>query len=126
MENNFILKKCKKCGALVEVLADCTCDNCGIKCCGEQMQPILENSVDCAVEKHKPEYKIVGNYIVVTVNHVMEQEHFIDWVAINSKKLTAKKCFEIGEVPMAVFPYIKGSKIYAYCNKHGLWSTIVE
>ena len=126
MENNFMLKKCKKCGALVEVLKDCTCENCGVKCCGEEMQVVLENSVDCAVEKHKPEYKVVGNYILVTVNHVMEADHLINWVAISSNKLTAKKYFEAGEEPVAVFPYVKGSKIYAYCNKHGLWSTIVE
>ena len=126
MKNEFVLKKCNKCGALVEVLNDCTCENCGVKCCNEEMRVVLENSVDCAVEKHKPEYKVVGNYIVVTVNHVMEEKHLINWIAINSNKLTAKKYFEAGETAVAVFPYIKGSKILAYCNLHGLWSTIVE
>ena len=28
---------CKKCGAMVKVIVECTCENCGIKCCGEQM-----------------------------------------------------------------------------------------
>ena len=28
---------CAKCGALVKVLIDCTCENCGIKCCGEHL-----------------------------------------------------------------------------------------
>ena len=126
MSKNFVLKKCNKCGAFVEVLEDCTCANCGIKCCGQEMEIVRENSVDASVEKHKPEYKVVGNYIVVTVNHVMEQEHFISFVAINSNKLSAKKYFEANESPVAIFPYIKGSTIYSYCNKHGLWSTIVE
>lgn len=126
MNKNFVLKKCKKCGAFVEVLEDCTCENCGIKCCGQEMEIVKENSVDCAVEKHKPEYKVVGNYIVVNVNHVMEPEHFIDFVAISSEKLCAKKYFQLDETPVAIFPYVKGSKIYSYCNKHGLWSTIVE
>ena len=31
---------CEKCGALVKVLIDCTCENCGIKCCGETMKEI--------------------------------------------------------------------------------------
>ena len=31
---------CEKCGAMVKVLIDCTCANCGIKCCGEQMKEI--------------------------------------------------------------------------------------
>ena len=31
---------CEKCGALVKVLIDCTCENCGIRCCGEMMKEI--------------------------------------------------------------------------------------
>jgi len=26
----------------------------------------------------------------------------------------------------ARFPYVKGAKIYAYCNKHGLWESEVK
>lgn len=126
MSDNFVLKKCNKCGAFVEVIKDCTCKNCGVKCCGEEMKAVKENSVECAVEKHKPEYKVIGNYIEVRVNHVMEPDHLINFVAISANKLTAKKFFESGEEPVAIFPYVKGSKIYAYCNKHGLWSTVVE
>ena len=38
-----MLKRCNKCGALLKVLKDCNCDNCGITCCGETLQ----NSVMC-------------------------------------------------------------------------------
>ena len=31
---------CEKCGAMVKVLIECTCENCGIKCCGEVMKEI--------------------------------------------------------------------------------------
>ena len=31
---------CKKCGAMVKVLIDCTCANCGIQCCGNVMEEI--------------------------------------------------------------------------------------
>ena len=34
----LILKKCMKCNALVKVLEDCSCDDCGIICCGEPMK----------------------------------------------------------------------------------------
>ena len=40
--------------------------------------------------------------------------------------INAKKNLEIGSEAKVVFPYIKGSKLYAYCNKHGMWSTDVE
>ena len=32
--------RCEKCGAMVKVLIDCKCENCGIKCCGEAMKEI--------------------------------------------------------------------------------------
>jgi len=31
---------CEKCGAMVKVLIECTCENCGIQCCGKPMKEI--------------------------------------------------------------------------------------
>lgn len=121
----LVLKKCLKCGALVEVLEDCTCDNCGIKCCGEKMKKIEPNTVDAAVEKHMPSYEIVDNKITVTVDHVMEDEHYIEWIAMVSDSKICKRFLNSGESSTVTFPYIKGSKIYSYCNKHGLWAVDV-
>ena len=111
---------------MVEVLEDCTCDNCGIKCCGEQMQKVVANTVDASIEKHKPTIQVIDSYIVVTVDHVMEDEHYIDWISLDSNTINAKKYLNKDTGAKAVFPYIPGSTVYAYCNKHGLWSTIVE
>ena len=122
----LVLKRCAKCGALVEVLQDCTCENCGIKCCGEQMVQLVPNTVDAAAEKHVPTYKVTGDRLVVTVNHVMEQDHYIEWIAYVSDTRVGKAFFKPGETPSAVFPYEKGAKLYAYCNKHSLWSTDVK
>lgn len=122
----LILKQCTKCGATIEVLEDCKCEKCGIKCCGEEMKKVLPNTVDASVEKHKPQVEVVGAYIVVSVPHVMEEEHYIEWLMLKSDKVSAKKYQDLGKEVKAVFPYIKGSTVYAYCNKHGLWSTEVE
>ena len=126
MNNKLVIKKCMSCGALVKVLEDCTCDGCGIKCCGEEMKELLPNSVDAAVEKHVPNYEVIGDEIKVTVNHVMEPEHYIEWISLikDNKEITVK--FNAEENPKAVFPYIKGATIYSYCNKHGLWKKEVE
>ena len=121
----LVIKECAKCGARVEVLKDCTCDNCGIKCCGEKMKVIAPNTVDASVEKHKPEVEVIGNYVVVTVNHVMEEDHFIEYVCLVGENINAKKYMTMGAAK-AVFPYIKGSTVYAYCNKHGMWSTEIN
>ena len=122
----LVIKECAKCGARVEVLKDCTCDNCGIKCCSEEMKVIAPNTVDASVEKHKPEVEVIGNYVVVTVNHVMEEEHFIEYVCLVGENINAKKYMTMGAAAKAVFPYIKGSTVYAYCNKHGMWSTEIK
>ena len=121
-----MLKRCLNCGAMVEVIKDCTCDDCGIRCCGQEMQTVKSNSVECAVEKHLPVVEKVGEYIVVFVPHVMESEHYIEFVGIESEKINAKKYFSPNETPKAIFPYIKGSVVSAFCNKHGLWSVTVE
>ena len=126
MNNELIIKKCNSCGAMVKVLEDCTCNNCGIKCCEENMQELIPNSVDAAIEKHIPTYKIIDNEIVVKVNHAMEKEHYIEWITLvkENREYTVKLYPE--QNAECKFPYLKGSTLYAYCNKHGLWKTEVE
>ena len=121
MNNELKIKKCDSCGALVKVIEDCNCDNCGIQCCGKEMRLLKPNSVDAAVEKHVPQYEKVEDEIFVTVNHVMEKEHFIEWICLvaDNKEYMVKLYPE--QNAEVRFPYIPGSCIYAYCNKHGLW-----
>lgn len=126
MESNFIIKKCNSCGAIVKVLKDCKCDGCGIKCCSEEMKTLIPNSVDAAVEKHLPVYEIAGNNINVKVPHVMEEEHFIEWITLVSDNKEYTVHLNPGNEAIAVFPYIPNSTLYAYCNKHGLWKAEVE
>lgn len=126
MKNELIIKKCKTCGAMVKILKDCTCENCGIKCCEEEMETLIPNSVDAAIEKHVPTYEKVEDEIFVKVNHVMEKEHYIEWVAL----VKDNKEYVINLYPEqnaeCRFKYIPGSTIYAYCNKHGLWKKDVD
>ena len=42
---------CEKCGAMVKVLIDCTCKNCGIKCCGETMKEISSEEANKHLDK---------------------------------------------------------------------------
>ena len=43
--------RCEKCGAMVKVLIDCTCENCGIKCCNETMKEISEEEAKKYLER---------------------------------------------------------------------------
>ena len=123
---NFIIKKCLKCGAMVEVIEDCTCPNCGIKCCGENMSALTFNSVDASHEKHIPVCKVEDNKIYVCVPHAMEQQHFIMWIACVSDGRVEKVFLNPNMPAEAVFDYHKNTSVYAYCNNHGLWKTDVE
>lgn len=122
----LILKKCMKCNALVKVLEDCSCDDCGIVCCGEPMKEVRANSVDASFEKHVPTYEKDGNNIHIKVNHVMEEEHYIEWILVKMEKENREVLLQPGDTPEMIVPYEKGVLIYAYCNKHGLWKTEVE
>ena len=126
MNNELIIKKCKTCGTMVKVLEDCNCEGEGIKCCGNLMEKLIPNSVDAAIEKHVPTYEIVEDEIYVKVNHVMEKEHYIEWISLvkENKEYTVKLYPE--QEAEARFKYIPGAILYAYCNKHGLWKTEVK
>lgn len=126
MKNELIIKKCTSCGATVKVLDNCNCDDCGIVCCGKPMEVLVPNSVDAAVEKHVPTYEKVDDEIIAHVNHVMEKEHFIEWIALVNKNKEYFVRLYPEQNAECRFPYLKGATLYAYCNKHGLWKADVE
>ena len=116
----LVIKKCENCGALVEVLRDCTCENCGIKCCGEVMKELVPSTKEEA-PKHLPEIEILGDKIKVTFNHPMEEEHLIEYVWMVNGDRVCKQALEANTAASCTFKYKKGATIYSYCNKHGLW-----
>lgn len=122
----LILKKCKKCNALVKVLEDCNCGDCGITCCNEEMQVVKANSEDASFEKHIPTYEVVGDALNIKVNHVMEEEHYIEWILVKTETGNIEKFFKPIEEATMTVPYEKNALIYSYCNKHGLWKTEVK
>jgi len=122
MKSELILRRCLKCGAIVKEMENCKCNNCGIMCCGETMQEVKANSTDAAFEKHVPTYEIDGDYIKVKVNHVMEEEHYIEWICLKSENREEYVYFKPNEEAVAVFKKCDSGTIYSYCNKHGLWS----
>ena len=117
----LVIKKCHKCGALVKVIKDCTCDNCGINCCNEPMKELKANESDGNVEKHKPTYTKKDNKLTVTVNHVMEEGHYIEWICLLTDKEEKYIYLNPDEEPTVTFDNVNEGKIYSYCNKHGLW-----
>ena len=126
MEENTRFYRCKKCGnviGLIEGNAE------HLVCCGEQMCKLEANTTDAASEKHVPVYEIIGNEIIVKVGdieHPMEEDHYIMWIAQVSENRTTRIRLFPGQKPEVKFPYIPGSFLYAYCNKHSLWKSEIE
>lgn len=120
---NFVIKQCRKCMATVHVLKE---DGCDIMCCGETMKELVPNSVDAAFEKHVPTYEVKDNKIYVVVNHVMEEDHYIEWIAMHHDGGDSFVHLKPGEEAKAVFDYVPGATLYSYCNKHSLWKCDVQ
>lgn len=126
MAKEFVVKRCKSCGATVKVFEDCTCDNCGIVCCGEQMEVVTPNSVDASAEKHVPICMVENGRLIARVPHVMEEDHYIEWIALVGEDFEKIEYFKPGDEPVAHCRYSSGIRVYAWCNKHLLWYTEVE
>ena len=126
MENELIIKRCNHCGAIVKVLKACNCEGCGISCCNEAMQELVPNSVDAAVEKHVPTYEIMNDEILVRVNHVMEKEHYIEWISLVTNDNEETFYLKPGDDAKVTFTEKTKGTLYAYCNKHGLWKKEIE
>lgn len=115
---------CKHCGNIIAYVKD---SGVPIMCCGEKMQEIKANTTDAAVEKHIPVIEKDGHNIKVFVGsaeHPMVEEHYIEWIALETKQGNQRKELKYGEKPEACFSLCKDDEIvaaYSYCNLHGLW-----
>lgn len=116
--------KCSVCGKIIAVVKDTPVP---VMCCGKKMEEIIPGTVDAAVEKHVPVYKQDGDKIYVTVGeveHPMLEEHYIEWIAVQTDAGVYRKALKPGYEPKACFALCCGEKleaVYAYCNLHGLW-----
>lgn len=116
--------KCNICGNIVEVLY---AGGGTLVCCGQPMQLLEENTVDASLEKHVPVIEKIANGIKVkvgSIEHPMEEKHYIMWIEIIADDKTYKKFLKPGDKPEAEFE-VKASDITAreYCNLHGLWKS---
>lgn len=122
MELKFLI--CRHCGNIVSVVKDV---GVPIQCCGEKMQELVPGTVEGAAEKHIPVYRVEGNRVSVSVGstaHPMQEEHSIQWVALQTRQGAQYKTLNPGRAPEASFALCDADEVeavFAYCNLHGLW-----
>lgn len=115
---------CETCGNLAEMIAESGVE---MMCCDTPMKELETQAKDGAAEKHVPVIRITGNKVTVTVgevNHPMTDAHYIEWIALETKKGTQMKTLIPGELPCKDFLLTLDDQVvavYAYCNIHGLW-----
>ena len=119
MKENVRFYRCPICDNVIGLIDG---DMEHIKCCGKPMEQMIANTTDV------PVCEIVDDELVVKVGeveHPMEKDHYIMWIAQVTDNRTTRVRLYPEQATETRFPYIKGATIYAYCNKHGLWKTII-
>ena len=116
--------KCSVCGQIVAKVKE---TGAPVMCCGAVMQEMIAGTVEASVEKHVPEFKVENGVVKVNVGsieHPMIQEHYIEWISLQTKAGNQRKFLTSGMKPYIEFLISDGDEVeavYAYCNLHGLW-----
>ncbi|MAH42713.1 desulfoferrodoxin [archaeon] len=77
-------------------------------------------------EKHVPVIEKTENGIKIKVGsvpHPMEEEHYIQWIEIESDGKKQKKDLNPGDLPEAEFKTTENVIAFAMCNVHGIWKS---
>ena len=116
---------CPHCRNIAEMVYD---TDIALYCCGDKMNEMIPNTVEASQEKHLPDVKVSGNIVEVnvgSVDHPMEQVHWIEWVQLVTDRGSQRKFLKPGGAPAVRFLLDdeKPLAVYAYCNLHGLWKT---
>ena len=104
---------CPICGNVIRSVGEAV-----ISCCGVNLPPLEAEPTD---EEHRIQIEVVEDEYYVTVNHPMTKEHYISFLAAVSDmgvqfvKLYPEGCAE------ARFKRGRVKKIYACCNRHGMF-----
>jgi len=117
--------KCEVCGNIVEVL------HAGVGqlvCCGQLMNLMEARLTEAeGYEKHLPVIEQGDGVVKVKVGsvpHPMMENHWIEWIALDTDRGVHRKYLKPGDEPEAVFR--TGDRVLQareYCNIHGHWAT---
>ncbi len=115
---------CETCKNIITKIVD---SKVPVVCCGKPMKELIPGAVDGALEKHVPAVTIEGNTVKVQIGeviHPMLPEHYIQFIALETKNGVQIKNLKAGDEPKAEFVLAdvdEAVAVYEYCNLHGLW-----
>ena len=119
---------CRHCGNIIGMINDA---GVPVMCCGQKMEALVPNTTEAAGEKHLPVVTADGATVTVKVGevaHPMTDEHYIQWVYIETENGGQRRALKPGDKPEVTFCLgeDKPIAVYAYCNLHGLWKTEIK
>lgn len=104
---------CPVCGNVIQTTGEVV-----ISCCGITLPPLEAERPD---ENHELKIERVEDEYFVTINHPMTKEHYISFIAaISDQGVQLVKLYPEGNAE-ARFKINRVRKLYAYCNRHGLF-----
>ena len=118
------LYKCNTCGNIINFVEN---SSVPVMCCGQKMEELVPGTSDGASEKHVPIIKNEDGKVIVevgSVKHPMMEEHYIEWIVLETTAGTYRKNLKPGQEPRVEFVLDKNEKVvaaYEYCNIHGFW-----
>ncbi|MBP5245372.1 MAG: desulfoferrodoxin FeS4 iron-binding domain-containing protein [Clostridiales bacterium] len=116
--------RCEICGQIVAIVKK---TGSPLVCCGQPMKEIIPGTTDAAAEKHVPVYEVKDGKVIVKIGeiaHPMTEEHYIEWVSVQTTGGNQRKALKPGDAPEVCFSICDGDEVeavYAYCNLHSLW-----
>ncbi len=109
---------CNDCGNVITATGDTE-----ISCCGRKLSALQAMPED---ETHKLKIEKVEEDYYITIPHEMRKDHYISFVAyVMFDRVLLVKLYPEQDAELR-FPKMYGGKLYAFCNKHGLWEKVVK
>lgn len=118
--------RCLHCGNIIAKVHD---SGVPVICCGEPVVEIIPGTTDASAEKHIPVYTVENNIVKVnvgSVEHPMADDHYIEWISLQTTAGNQRKFLHPGDKPEVTFALCDGEEIeavFAYCNLHSLWKS---
>ena len=114
---------CPVCGNVIQSIGEAV-----ISCCGITLPPAIPEPADDARalpdpadDAHSINIEIVEDEYYVTLDHPMTKDHYISFIAaLSDQGIQFVKLYPEGNAE-ARFKRNRVEKLYAYCNRHGLF-----
>lgn len=104
---------CPVCGNVLQAVGEAV-----ISCCGITLPPAVPEPAD---DDHIIRIETVEDEYYVTLDHPMTKDHYISFIAaLSDQGIQFVKMYPEGNAE-ARFKRNRVEKIYAYCNRHGLF-----